>query len=165
MHNTMNIIRHLAIGLCLLAAPTLTGCSLADWGLAEPTARILDVSIMDVGLATTPLLFDVEVDNPYSIDLPLTDLDYVLASDGESFLRGIADLDETIPAGGSRTLPIPIMVDYVKLLDALQDIRPGSTVPYTADIGISVTAPLAGAIRVPAKYEGLLTVPSLPGWE
>jgi len=142
----------------------LSGCGALDaLGLQKPSASITGVGLKDISLDAATLLFDVEVKNPYSVPLPLVNVDYGLASSAQQFLTGKADLQGTVPARGSRTVSVPAKVTYLGLLKALKDVRPGAVVPYNAELGLSVDAPAVGALRLPLKKEGKLPVPTAPG--
>ena len=78
------------------------------------------MNIQDVNLTDATMLFDVKVDNPYMMPLPLGNLDYALASQGQQSLTGNADVQGTIPASASKTLPIPIKINYLKLFNAVR---------------------------------------------
>ena len=149
----------LLLGACLLASG---GCgALGDLGLAEPTASVIDADLQDITLRTATLLFDVEVSNPYSTDLPLTDVAYALASEGVEFLSGKADIQGSIPAAASKVLPIPVEIDFIELLGMLESIRPGQTIPYTADLGLMLDTPLLGLLELPVTQTGELKIPAL----
>jgi len=147
-----------------LAVPGLAGCGAVQdlLNVQRPTARIAGVALQDIGLESATLLFDVEVQNPYSVPLPLVNVDYGLASRGTPFLAGKAKLQGTVPAGGRKTVPLPAKVTYLELLKALKDVRPGAVVPYAAEVGLSVDAPALGPLRLPLKKEGQLPVPAAP---
>jgi len=140
-----------ALALCILACST--GCS-------QPTAKIVGVKLQDADLTSATLLFDVKVDNPNSLALPISNLDYALTSKGQQFLTGKAPLQGSIPAKGSKILALPIKISFVELIKAVKGIRPGSTVPYTADIGLSLDMPILGTKRIPMSKEGQLDIPS-----
>ena len=144
------------ITLALLLAVT-TGCG------TKPSASITGMKVQGISLTDATMLFDVKVDNPYMLPLPLGNLDYALASGGQQFLTGNADVQGTIPAGASKTLPIPIKINYLKLIGAVKGAKPGAVIPYTADLGLSVKAPIMGPLRVPMSKEGQLTIPSTSG--
>jgi len=148
----------LLLALLLLAAG---GCgALGDLGLAKPTASVVGAELKDISLQAATMLFDVKVDNPYSADLPLTDVAYSLTSQGIKFLSGKADLHGSIPAAASKVLPIPVEIDFMELLAALQNVRPGSVVPYDANLNLSVNT-LAGPLSLPLRRSGEIAIPSL----
>jgi LEA14-like dessication related protein len=137
-----------------------SGCGMLD---QKPSARVTGVSLQDVNLSDATLAFDVEVTNPYAVALPLVDLDYALSGRGERLISGQAPLTGTVPAQGSRTVQIPAKVVFREVLTALSDFRPGSVLPYTAEMGLSVDTPVLGSLRLPLRREGELPVPTAPG--
>ena len=139
--------------LVLLAA----GCD----SMPKPTAEVVGASLQNISLDSAELLFDVEVSNPYLIALPMLDADYALASNGVGFLSGEAPLAGSIPAGESKVLGLPVKVDFLQLMQALDGVIPGSVVPYDADLGLSVDAPLLGRLRLPMARQGEIAVPTL----
>ena len=149
--------------LALIAAGALlagmTGCGMMD----KPTVAITGVKLQDVKLTAATLLFDVKVDNPYSVPLPISNLDYALTSQGQQFLTGKADVQGTVPAAGSKTLGVPVRIDFLKLINAVKGARPGATIPYTADMGLSVDTPVLGRLRVPMSKDGKLAIPTAQG--
>ncbi len=147
-------------GLMILAW-SCAGCSALD-RLAKPSARITGARLQDLSAVSANLLFDVEVQNPYSVPLPLVDLDYRLASSGAAFLTGQAPVSGTVPAGGSRTLQVPARVLFTELLRAVSSIRPGAVVPYSADFGLSVKPPAVERLRLDLNQSGEFPVPAVP---
>ncbi len=147
--------------LCLLVAGALAGCS----SLQTPTARVAGVHFTDLCLQSVTVVFDVEIENPYSVDLPLANVDYSLASRESEFLSGKADIQGAVPANGKKTVAIPAHVVFLELVKAVKDIRPGSVISYKAEMGLSVRAPILGDMRLPLKKEGQLPVPTVPDLE
>ena len=141
----------------LLVVLFAAGCG----SLPKPTAEIVGASLQNISLDSAELLFDVEVNNPYLIPLPMLDADYALASRGVGFLSGEAPLTGTIPAGESKVLGLPVKINFLQLMQALEGVIPGSVVPYDADLGLSVDAPLLGRLRLPMARQGEIAVPTL----
>jgi LEA14-like dessication related protein len=129
----------------------------------KPTANLTGVSFGEVSLKEAQLLLDVEIKNPYALDLPLLNVDYDLQSGGLPLLNGKADLASAIPAKSSKVVTLPVSFKYLDLLNALtslKDVRPGSQIPYTAKVGLGIDSPVAGNIRLPLTQEGTLVVPT-----
>jgi len=84
--------------------------------MAKPAASLKDVNFLSATLEAASLAFDVEIENPYSVDLPLSDLDYSLASAGRELLSGVAELKENIPAKSSRLISIPVDVNFMEFI-------------------------------------------------
>ena len=155
-----SLVLAVVVAFCLIV---LSGCELLET-IAEapkPSARITGVALQDITLSSATLAFDVDVLNPYSVPLPLTNLDYALASRGKQFLDGTAKLQGTVPARGSKKVPLLAKMDYKGMLGVLQDVRPGAVIPYDAELGLSVDAP-TGSIRLPLRKEGRLPIPAAP---
>ena len=129
--------------------------------LQKPTARMTGLKFENVRLDSATVLFDVEVNNPYAVALPLTNLDYGLSSGAEPFLNGNAELQTTVSAKSKKTVSLPATINYLGMLKALKGIRPGSKIPYKADLGLSVDAPSLGLIRLPLKKEGEVVLPNI----
>jgi len=151
----------LVCGVCVFA---LGGCATLGQYVhfQEPDARVTGVALRGFSLEDVTLAFDVEVTNPYSVPLPLVDLDYALSSGGAPFVSGQAALSGTVPAMSSRKVSLPATITYSRLLNALSGVRPGAVVPYAADLGLSVDAPVLGRLRIPLRKEGELPVPAVP---
>lgn len=141
----------------------LTSCETMNQilDLQKPGARIIGLKFEKVTLDSATLVFDVEVDNPYPVALPLMNLDYGLSSGDEPFLNGNAELQTTVPAKSKKAVSLPANIDYLDMLKALKGIRPGSKIPYKADLGLSVDAPALGLMRLPLKKEGEIVLPTL----
>jgi LEA14-like dessication related protein len=153
-HSIQEFIGAVAATVILVS---LTACT------QRPTASITGVQMQDVKLTHATMVFAVKVDNPYMSPLPLSNLDYTLSSAGQQFMTGKADVQGSIPAQGSKVLPVPVQINYLELVNTVKDARPGKAIPYKADLGLSVTVPVYGNLRVPMSKEGTLEIPSGPG--
>ena len=102
------------------------------------------------------------MENPYPVVLPLLNMDYALASGANKLLSGQADIQTTIPAKDKRVVSLPAKVRYIDLVKAFKDIRPGSKIPYRADLALSLDTPALGPIRLPLDKTGELAVPDIP---
>jgi len=149
--------------ILLLAMFLLAGCETMNQALnlQKPAVRMTGLKFENVTLDSATLLFDVEVDNPYPVALPLTNLDYGLSSGAQPFLNGKAALQTTVPAKSKKIVSLPANINYLDMLKALKGIRPGSKIPYKADLGLSVNTPALGAMRLPLKKEGELVLPTV----
>jgi LEA14-like dessication related protein len=151
----------LSSALVLAAA----GCSVLEGlgrSIEKPSARIAGARFGDLSLDAVTLLLDVEVGNPYAVPLPLVKLDYGLSSGGKGILSGSAEPGGSVPARGSRVVPLPVRIGFPGLLAALGDVKPGSVVPYAADLTLSTDAPGVGLLSLPLRKEGELPVPAAP---
>lgn len=146
--------------IAIVAAAALLSCTAGCSMFEKPSARITGMKLQDIEMTSATMLFDVEVTNPYTFALPMSNVDYKLSSQGQQFLSGAADVQGTVPAGGSKTLGVPVRISFVELINAVKDARPGAKIPYTADMGLSVDTGVLGSMRVPMSKEGELSIPS-----
>jgi LEA14-like dessication related protein len=128
----------------------------------KPTAELVDAHLQAIGLDRSTVAFDVKIHNPYSVDLPLVNARYGLASEGQNFLSGEANLAGVIPAGGEKTFTVPATVFYEELLGVLEHFRPGQVVPYQAQVSLFVNAPGGTRIELPLNRTGELPIPAVP---
>jgi len=149
----------------VLMTACVAGCETIQesLNLRKPTARLTGLKIEDVKLDSATLLFDVEIDNHYPVALPLSDFDYSLSSGAEQFLSGSAKSQGAVPAKSSTTVSLPATINYIEMLKALKGVRPGSKIPYGAELGLSVDTPALGVIRLPLRKEGELVLPTISG--
>jgi len=131
--------------------------------LKKPTARLTGLKFEQVTLDSATLLFEVEIDNHYPAALPLTNFDYSLATGANKFLSGSANSQTIVPAKSNKTISLPARINYIEMLKALKTFRPGSKIPYNAELGLSVDTPALGMIRLPLKKQGELVLPSISG--
>lgn len=163
----MSVARRLFVILTFVASSTilLGGCASVleqVQGLTRPSARIDGVSISSISLEALTLDFDVVVENPASVPLPLLDLAYELQSADRTFLSGTTGVSGSVPAKGERRIGVPVSVDLVEAVRVLSGVRPGAIVPYRASLDLSVDAPALGRITLPLRHESELPVPSVP---
>lgn len=161
----MSHIHKTVLLVSVFAVVVLSGCETLNslMQFEKPTAALNGVSFGEVSLESAQLLFDVDIKNPYAAGLPLLNVDYDLQTDGNPLLNGAADVAATIPAKSSQTVTLPVSFKYLDLLNAmasLKDVRPGSQIPYTANVGLSIDSPVGGNLRLPLNKTGTLTVPT-----
>src|SRR5205823_13870500 len=85
----------------LLMVCTLSvGC--AALNVQKPTAAVTGMAVQNVNASGFTMNFDVDLQNPNSMALPLTAADYKLGLSGTNVLEGKAKPQGSIPAGGSK---------------------------------------------------------------
>lgn len=143
--------------LCVLVA----GCS----SVQRPTASFRSMSIGDVNTKGFTMNVDVDVQNPNSVALPLSNVDYGLGLGGVKVIdKARAKPASSIPANGTGTVTIPVALTFENLLSAEEAIRKGGgAVEYALDAGLNFDTglPVLGVQRVPFSYAGTLNVAEL----
>jgi LEA14-like dessication related protein len=152
------------LAIVLLAA-FVGGCETLGGALAlapKPDARIIGAEVRNLSLKSLDLVFDIEITNPYGVNLPLLDLNYAVGSGTQQLLQGGIKVSATVPANGSSVIQVPARLDFAAVIQTLTNVKPGSVLPYHAEINVSVDAPLIGAINLPLKHEGEIPIPTIP---
>ena len=142
-----------SVVLCFFAV----GC--AGLNVQKPTAAVTGMVVKGVDAKGFTMNFNVDLKNPNAMALPLTAADYKLGLAGMNVLDGKAKPEGSIPAGGSKSIVLPVTMTYENLLAAEQGIvKSGGNVPYVLDGGLSLNTgtPMLGDIRVPLQYNGTL---------
>lgn len=152
--------------ILITAAGWLMGCdALQALNLQKPTASLKGVNFDKISLEGATLVFDVQVDNPYSAALPLTNLDYGLTTGTKPLFTGKAAVAGSIPANSSKTIALPAQIRYLDLINAFKGIKPGTSIPYKAQLGLLMDTPVTSNLRLPITKEGELTVPTVSDLE
>jgi len=149
----------------LVIGMLLAGCTSVEeeFQLRKPTARLMDVRFRDADVYGATLVFDVQIVNHYAFDLPLLRFRYTMSSRGVRFLAGLSDVAIRVPAFGSETVSLPTRIDYVQTLRALGSVRPGATIPYAAEVDLTIDTPRLGSILLDLGKSGELTLPEVSG--
>ncbi len=152
----------------LVAAWSSTGCDTMKQLLEQlptPSAKITDAKLADLSMSSIKLDVGVDVDNPYSVDLPVANLDYALSSSlaaGKSLFSGSLKDIGAIPASGKKNVRVPVEIGFASLLELLPQVKRGSVVPYAADLKVGLDAPGGKRFDLPLRHEGKLPVPDVP---
>lgn len=105
-----------------------------------------------------PINFNISL-----IRYALIQLSYALATEGTPFLSGqLADKPGSIPALGSTVVQVPVRINFQKAMQMVSSIQPGKSVPYQADLTISVDALGLGNVDIPLRQSGQIPIPDLP---
>ena len=159
-----DLVSHRLAAFALICASLFSGCQTLE-GILEsspkPTARIIGTELKNLSLQKVDLVFNVEVANPYAVDMPLLDLAYTVGSGGTSLLQGNIKPSGAVPAGGTSVIQLPARITFASLIRTLKDVRPGSVVPYKADITLGVDAH-GRELTLPLSKSGELPVPAAP---
>ena len=159
------VIKPIKLGLLFLLTLLFFACDALNLlsSTARPSAKVVSTSIDGLDLNGLNLNFGVEIQNPYSTNIPLTQLSYALATEGTPFLSGqLADKPGSIPALGSTVVQVPVRINFQKAMQMVSSIQPGKSVPYQADLTISVDALGLGNVDIPLHQSGQIPIPDLP---
>lgn len=152
-------------GVLFLGAMLLlgAGCESVEESvsLRKPTARLVGMQFKDADAYGATVVFDVQIVNHYSAELPLRRFSYTVSSQGQRFMAGSAALDIRIPVAGSQTVSLPARIDYANTLRRLGGARPGAMVSYEAAVDLVIEAPRFGTITLLLDNTGTTTLPQV----
>ena len=153
------VLRRLLLShVCLL----MIGCVTE---VKRPTAAVRGMTVGEVTPAGFVMNFEVDVENPNAVALPMADVDYQLRLVGRDFLEGEANPEASIPAKGSMPVTVPVRVTFENLLAISDGIRrSGGDVPYELEAGLEFGGGmplLSEPVRVPVRFSGTLPVRQL----
>ena len=143
----------------LIVMLSFVGLGCSSLSIAKPTASIKGMSVKDINTTGFTMNFDVDVANPNTVELPLSNADYKLSLGGVKVVDGKAKPGGVIPAKGSQAVAVPVTLTYENLLAAKNAIvKSGGNIEYALDGGLSVDTgnSLFGSLRVPLQYSGTL---------
>jgi LEA14-like dessication related protein len=150
----LQVITGWFVPMCLL--------SLACSQVQKPTASLRSADVGAVTADGFTANFALDVQNPNSFKLPLTDADYALSLGGVKVTNDTIKPGGSIPANGSMPITIPVRLSFESLLKAEEAIRAGGgDVPYELDGSLGFTggsgiAALGIPTKIPLKYSGTL---------
>ncbi|MHC4478236.1 MAG: LEA/WHy family protein [Planctomycetota bacterium] len=153
----------LAVAMALVVA-LCAGCETVQHAMTwqRPNASLKGLRLGAINLKSATLLFDVEVENPYAVPLPLLEINYTVTMGAGKLFDGRAEMDTTVPAKETATVSLPVQVKYLDLLAAVEGLKAGSQMSYQADAGLTVQAPRGlGWQLLHLQKAGQLTVPDL----
>lgn len=156
------IVKVVFVSLVLMVG---VGCENMEesMSLRKPTARVMGMHFRDADAYGATVVFDVQIVNHYPTELPLRRLNYAVSSKGKRFMAGQQELAVQIPVNGSQIVSLPVRIDYIGMLRLLGGVRPGATIPYEAQVDLTVNTPRLGTILLPLQRIDQVTLPSLPG--
>ncbi|KAJ9173920.1 hypothetical protein P3X46_017007 [Hevea brasiliensis] len=131
-------------------------------GFGMPTAKVTGFHIPSINLKEANLVFDVLVENPTIIPIPLIDINYLIESGGRKLVSGLIPDAGTIHAHGKETIKIPVNLIYDDIKSTHHDIRPGSIIPYRIKVDFIVDIPIFGRLTLPLEKTGEIPIPHKP---
>ncbi|XP_059311122.1 desiccation protectant protein Lea14 homolog [Lycium ferocissimum] len=129
--------------------------------MEKPEATIMDVDLKKIGFVGLSFHAKVAVKNPYSVPIPIMEIDYVLKSAGRVIASGRIPDPGNIKANDSTMLDVPVKVPHNVLVSLVRDIGGDWDVDYTLELGLIIDLPVIGNITIPLSYSGEYKLPTL----
>ncbi|MCW7754266.1 LEA type 2 family protein [Desulfobotulus sp. H1] len=157
------------MGICFVfvyfCMMTSGGCVLLEGSGAwqQPQARVSDIRLSELSMEQARMLVDVEVFNPNPYDIHLGELDYALELQQVKVLSGSMEESGRLPAGQSRKLTLPLVVEFREIAGLLVHGREMKTLDLAFTGGMGFEVPVVGKVRLPLNAASSIPVPQLPG--
>lgn len=124
--------------------------------IVEVRPRITGVDLQSVQLA-----FEIDVKNPYPLNIAAPNLNYGLSIDGHSLISADAITGLAIPAGGVSTSVVPATVRFTDLWELAQGLSGANQAIYRLEGGVGLDTP-GGLMNLPFVHEGILPILQAP---
>jgi len=131
--------------LAIVAALSLSGCSLFVPKLEKPTLSVVDVQLLKSDLWHQELKLRMRVQNPNDRALPIKGLAYQLEVDGQEFAHGMSGDSFVVPALGEAEFDMSVSANMASMLIKLLG-QGGNSVEYRISGKISLSAGLLRSI-------------------
>jgi LEA14-like dessication related protein len=82
----------------------LTGCAGGSPRMEPLSVTLSDIQPGQIGLLEQEYLIKIRVQNPNTVEIPVTGLSYKIELNGKSFAKGVSKQDVTVPAFGDVVL-------------------------------------------------------------
>ncbi len=143
--------------LALLIVCSAAGCKALQSIVRSPTVQLEKAALKSSSLFQGDLEFTFNVTNPNPIGVRLDGLTYQLTIEGKKMLEGNQAQGLALPAMGSRSVTVPITVNYMESFDSLIDFFRKDSLAYE----------IAGTFRIgvftlPFSHKDVITLPKPP---
>ena len=147
----MKIIIFFLVVLCFFIFTTCQGGLRTI--LQEPRASIRSVDIDTISLQGLDLIARVDVENPYSFDIPFPDIDWELFLNNSSFVLGELTNNTSLGRGRTERVDIPFSLSYAGLYESFKSIWENKEMAYKIALGISFSIPLLDQLTEQLGYD------------
>jgi len=141
-----------------LAAVFVTSCQ----SIADPKVSFNSVEIAGISLSGVTLLAHLDVENPNSFSIPMPKAEWRLFINDVFFANGVMENTQTIRAGETVTLSVPVNVGYENLFRTISSLIGMSEAPYNLIVGLRFPIPLLERKLFERNYTGVLPLPLRP---
>ncbi|KAL6569564.1 hypothetical protein OROMI_014078 [Orobanche minor] len=126
-----------------------------------PEATITDVDLKDIGRDGITYMANVSVFNPYSVAIPICDINYTLKSVDRVIVSGTIPDPGTLKGNDKTMLDVKIKVPHSVLMSLIKDIGADWDVDYVLEIGLVIDLPVVGKFTIPLSHKGEMKLPTL----
>jgi LEA14-like dessication related protein len=138
----------------VVAAVTLSGCSLFMHSIERPTAQVRDASLTTAGLGGVAGQLKLDVTNPNTFGVPLSGIDWQIAIGGARAATGTVEMQQTIPARGVAPVVTSLSIATADAINVAGKIAGGAR-EYQLDATLHFSSNV-GQLDVSVHYTGTI---------
>lgn len=143
--------------LCLLVVTMTGGCKILKGLVRSPSIQLDSVALKSTSLFQGDLEFTFNMTNPNPIGVSVDSMTYQLGIDGRKTMEGTLNQGLALPAMVSKSVTIPITVNYMESVDSLLDFFKKDSLSYELSGTFKI-----GAFTVPFSHKDVITLPKPP---
>ena len=145
-------------GAWFILLVVVSGCSgAAKKPLLEPKVQVRDFEITNITFSGIEGLVSLDVENPNERELSARELNYSLLIAGNELASGQNQSNISIPALGTDTIELPVVMSFASLLETIPDIAKSGLADYAIVGSIKTTF-----TTIPFSKKGEFKLPFAP---
>ncbi len=122
--------------------------------IQKPSVQVTQVRFAGLNFDGIDLVFDIEVKNPNSLGINLSEFDYDLKINGNKFLSGSNPKGLRIAANGYELINFPVSLKFKEIYNTFSGIQKEDSSQYEINLGFAFNLPIIGDVRVPLTHSG-----------
>lgn len=143
--------------LCLLIVTITGGCQILKGFVRSPSIQLDSVALKGTSLFQGDLEFNFTMTNPNPIGVSVDSMTYQLSIEGRKAMEGTLNQGLALPAMATKSVTIPLTVNYMESVDSLLDFFKKDSITYEVAGTFKI-----GAFTVPFSHKDVITLPKPP---
>ena len=146
--------------LIVIASITLmlwTGCSSLQKNIKKPEAKIVKMDIGSLSLRDITLVFDIEIKNPYPIELKLDGIGFDVKIENKQLFKTETNKGLKIKKNGTEITKLDINLVYVDIIKIVSDYTKKASLECVIDTKIVIPLPDFPGLDKNVTFEHRLT--------
>lgn len=126
----------------------LAGCATVP-DIVPPRLTVVNIGMLSADIFSQQFRVRLHVENPNSLEIPVTGIDYELFLEGDSFAEGVTKQAFVVPAMGETEFEMNVRTNFVSSIGRLlsrMNGRDGNKVNYTISGKVTIDLPFVGDI-------------------
>lgn len=150
------MIYRLTVLILLIVLP-VAGCKMIEPFFTKPTVSYEKMSLQDMSLFDTTMLFTFRVDNPNPVGVVIQKGSYDLTIEGDSMASGTVEDQIRVMAGGYESIQLPVHIHFMDFFNSAAVLAQRDEVAYVLSGSFDVMG-----FTIPYETGGKLVLPEFP---